>query len=404
MSRSLPLEGIKITDFTWMGQGPLATKTLADWGATVVKIESRMRLDQHRAMAPMIGGVPGVNRCAPFFRYNSSKYSIALNLKSPDGREVAKRLVQWGDVVTENFIPGTLEKWGFGYDDLRQVKPDLILIRGSMQGQDGYYAKHPGFGTHIMGLSAYADLVGWPDRLPSGISSPVTDFIGAWYYLLAILGALDFRRRTGKGQCVDMAQLEAGLTLLCHNALNFSANKRLTPRVGNSHPKVAPHGVYKCKGDDAWCCLAVFNEAEWQSLCKAMGKTDLANDPAFATMRLRKENEARLDGLIEDWTQLKIPKEVVAILQAAKIPSGMVKNGEEVCADPQLAHRGHFVDLEQPDAGNWPHENVGFRMAKHVAKLKPAPCLGEHTEFVCRELLGMSDQEFVELYIQGIFE
>lgn len=404
MANRAPLEGIKVADFTWMGQGPLATKTLADWGATVVKIESRMRLDQHRAMGPMVQGLPGVDRSASFFRYNSSKYSFSLNLRSPRGAEVAKRLVRWADVAAENFLPATLEKWGLGYGELKKVKPDIILVRGSMQGQDGPYARHPGFGTHVMGLSGYGDLVGWADRFPVGISAPVTDFIGGWYFLLGILGALDFRRRTGQGQCIDMAQLEAGLTLLSAHILDFKLNQRMKRRTGNSHPENAPHGVYPCKGEDAWCGIAVSSEGEWESLCRAMGRPALAKDPRFATAALRKKNEAQLDAILEEWTARYSPEEVMQKLQGVKVPAGAVKNAREVCEDPQLTAREHFRSLRQGEAGIWPHETAGFRMRNHRLELGPAPSLGEHTGFVCRNFLGMQDEEFAQLKAEGVFE
>jgi crotonobetainyl-CoA:carnitine CoA-transferase CaiB-like acyl-CoA transferase len=352
----------------------------------------------------MVGGVPGVNRCAPFFRYNSGKYSIALNLKHPDGLRLAEKLVAWADVVTENFIPGTLEKWGLSYEDLQKQKSDIIFVRGSMQGQQGYYAKHPGFGTHIMGLSGYADLVGWPDGLPVGTSAPVTDFVGGWYFLLAILGALDYRRRTGKGQYIDMAQLEAGLTLLSQNVLDYTLNGRLRRRSGNRSPEAAPHGIYRCKGDERWCCIAVFTDDEWRSLCVAMENQALAQDPRFRTLSARKQNEDELDRTIEHWTIKHSPEEVMGTLQTAGVAAGVVKNGRDVCEDPQLERRGHFQILEQQEVGTWPHETAGFRMENSTFELKAAPCLGEHTEFVCREILEITDEEFVRLLSDGVFE
>ena len=398
------LAGVKVLDFSWVIVGPLGTRLLAEHGATVVRVESAQRLDVARTYVPYVNG-PGVNRCAFFAAYNNDKLDIALNLNHPRARPVVERLVGWADLVVENFMPGTLERWRLGYDDLRAINPAVILLRTSLFGQTGPYARQPGFGTTMQALAGFTPLVSWPDRAPVGTPTPYTDFIAPWFLVTLAMAALDHRRQTGEGQCLDLSQMEAGLQFTIPVLLDGAVHGRVAPAAGNRHPAAAPHGVFRCRGEDRWCAIAVAGDAPWQGLCRAMGEPPWSRDPRFATLLGRQQHEDELEARLEEWTAALPPETVMALLQAEGVPAGLVANGQDLHEDPQLAHRGHFVRLRHPEMGETAYDAPSFRLSATPAQLRrAAPCLGEHTELVCRELLGMSDEEFIALLADGVFE
>jgi len=400
------LSGIKVADFCWAITGPLSTKCLADYGATVVKIESTRRLDVLRAIAPFFDEKPGFNRTWAFTSYNTSKHSLALDLNRPKGVEVARQLIAWADLVVENFTPRTLERWNLGYEELRKINPGIIVLRASVRGQDGPEAQAVSFGGILSGLAGFYDITGWPDREPavSG-GTAYTDFIAPWFVITTALAALDYRQRTGKGQLIDFSQAEAGEQFLLPAILDYTVNARVKEREGNRCSYAAPHDAYRCQGEDRWCAIAVFNEDEWEACCRVIGKTELANDARFATLDARKRNEEELDRLVEEWTINLPAEEVMKLMQAAGVPAGVVQNGKDLAEDPQLNHRQHLWRIYHPEAGREiPYRTASFQLSRTPNELRASPCLGQHTEFVCKELLGMSDQEFQELQGEGIFQ
>ncbi len=363
------------------------------------------RLDILRPYPPYAGGVPGINRGGGFTPFNSSKYGMTLDLSKPRGVEIARKLVAWSDVVVENFIAGQMEKWGLDYNKIREVKPDVIMIRASLHGQTGPYAHQAGYGTMLQGSAGFTHFVSWPDRAPTGSSVPYTDFPSAMMVTIAIMTALDYRRRTGKGQCIDLSQLETSVHFFAPAILDYTANRRIDTALGNRHPYAAPHGAYRCQGDDRWCAIAVFTDEEWEGFCRAIGNPELTKDSRFATVLGRKKNEDELDKLTEEWTSNRSPEEVMAQMQAAGVPSGLVANGRDLHLDPQLKHRHHFWMLDHPEMGVTAYDSAAFRLSETPAELKmPAPCLGQHNEYVCREILKMSYAEFVSLMEEGVFE
>ena len=405
MQKKQALEGINILDFSWVITGPLATKWMGDCGATVVRVESQSKLDVFRGFTPMAGGIPGVDRCAIFAHFNSSKYDITLNLNHPRSIEVVKQMVDWSDVVVENFIPGTMENWGLGYDALKEIKADVIMVRASMYGETGPLAKQPGFGAMMQASAGFAYTLGWPDRGPTVPGNPYTDTISAAYVTLAILSALDYRRRTGKGQCLDLSQFEAGISLLSPMILDYNANARLSPPQGNRCAYAAPHGVYPCRGDDRWCAIAVFNDVEWEAFSSVLGNPEWTKREEFASFLSRKQNEDELDKLVAEWSSNFTAGEVMDRMQAAGVTAGVVQTGQDLLEDDaQLKHRHHFRQLDHPEIGPHWGEAPPFELPKTPPQLQRCPLLGEHTEYVCREFLRMSDQEFVELLAEGVFE
>ena len=400
-----PLEGLKILDFFWVVIGPMTTGYLAEHGATVVRVESQGRPEVLRTAPPFGGGERGLNRSAYYANYNANKYGFGLNMAHPKAIDVVKRLVQWADVVTENFTPGTVEKWGLGYDDLRAMKPDIIMISASMLGRGGPYSRQPGFGPVLSSLSGMTDLTGWPDRAPSTPYGAYTDFVVPKFALPTLLAALDYRRRTAKGQHIDISQLEAALHFMAPPVMATANNGREAQRVGNRHASAAPHGVYRCRGEDRWCAIACMNEAEWRALRQVMGQPDWTREERFAAMSRRKANEDELNRLIEAWTQDQDAFDLMRALQAAGAPAGVALNNQDVIEDPQLAHRGHFIYMDHPGVGRHPVQRSEFRLSQAAAEYhRPAPNIGQHTVQVCKDILGMPDDEIQALIDENILE
>ncbi len=398
-----PFDGLRVLDFSWVAAGPLVTKHLADYGATVVRIESTTRPDTLRTSNPYKDAVPGINRSGYYAYWNANKMSMALNLNHPKGVEIAKRLVSWADIVVENFTPGTMAKWGLSYKDLVKLKPELLMLSLSMHGQEGQYAKHSGVGPVLSGLVGIISLTGWPDREPVQAAGG-TDMLAADLALTTLISALIYRSRTGEGQYIDLSQGEATLYALTPLILDYAVNGEAGKQMGNSSPFGAPHGAYRCKGDDRWCAIAVLTDEEWAAFCRVIGLPMLINEPRFITTRKRKENEDELNKLVANWTANFTPEEAVDLMQKSGIAAGVLETAEDMLKDPQLKFRDAFWLMEHHEMGPCYHLGQSFVLSEFPPNPRlPAPLLGEHTEYVCREILGMTDEEFVELFNEGVF-
>ena len=403
----LPLEGIRIADFTWVGAGPFVTKALADHGAEVIKVESATRVDVIRLMHPCAGGVPGVNRGGYYSNRNSSKKAITLNLKNPKGLEVAKRLIAICDVVADNFTAGTMDKLGLGYEVGRKIKPDIIYISMPMQGSGGPHTFHRGYGVTIGALSGFYNLIGYPDRDPVGTGTNFPDHVpNPTHASISIMAALIHRQHSGHGQFIEMSQFESTMNLFGSALLDYAVNGREAIRLGNRLPYASPHGVYPCKGDDRWCAITCFNEEEWLALCQAMDLAQLANDSRFATLRARLSHADELDQEISAWTLEWEPFNLMNYLQSKGVAAGVVEDARDTIErDEQLEARGHWVYLDHPEMGKSLYDGPPYRLSKTTGYLRSyAPLLGEHTREVCFEVLGMDKSEFDELKQAGAFE
>jgi len=400
-----PLEGIKVIDFGWAITVPVTTRTLAHYGAEVIKIESVTFPDSIRTSGPFKDNTSGLNRSATFGQDNTGKLSVALNLAHPQGAALAKRFIARADIVVENFAGGVMAKLGLGYEELRKVKPDIIMLSSCMQGQTGPHAAHPGFGWHLTALSGFFHITGWPDREPTPPDGPYTDFIAPRFNDLAILAALDYRRRTGKGQYLDVSAYENGAHFMAPLALEYSLNERVATRMGNRSDYAAPHSAYVCRGEDRWCAIAVGTDEEWQSFGKAIGNPAWTDDPRFASLPARKENEDELDKLVEAWTINHSPEEVMTLMQTAGVGAGVVESGQDHLEhDPQLRHRHSFWELDHPEMGQYYAPGPSFVLSKSPHEVGRAPLLGEHNEFALKEILGLSDEEIAELIAEGVVE
>lgn len=400
------LEGLKVVEFCWAAAGPLVGRYLAQHGATVVRVESTKRLDIVRLTSPFTDNKPGVDRSGVFDQWNDSKFGMALDLNHPKGIDVAKRLVAWADMAGESFTPGVMNSLGLDYEVLKKVKPDIIMYSSSNLGQTGPEAKQPGFGLQLVAYSGFTHLTGWPDRMPSQPYGAYTDFIAPRFMVVALMAAVEYRNRTGKGQYIDVSQMETSLHFLAPEIMDYTVNNRVATRNGNKSPHAAPHNAYKCKGDDRWCAIAVFTDDEWDSLCKVMGNPEWTADPRFASLTDRKENEAELDERLSEWTKSFTPEHIMEKLQERGVPAGVLKTGADIQDDRQLNYRQHYIQLEHPEMGKRYYEAAtGFILSETPADIcRPSPLLGQHTGYVCREILGMSDEEFDDLSSQGVFE
>ncbi len=405
---TLPLEGVHILDFGTTVAGPAATKLLAMWGATVLRVESSVHPDTTRLGSPYAGDVRGLNRSGYFAVYNSDKRSLALNMQKPAAREFFKRLLPWADAVVETFVPGVMARWGLAYEDLRRVRPDLIMVSECLQGQTGPHATHRGYGQQASALTGWYEVTGWPDRPPTGPYSAYADFIALHYVSVAVLVALEYRRRTGRGQYVDLSQYEVA----CQFALPGLLGEQLPAtrgaaavRRGNRDPYAAPHGVFPCRGEDRWVAIAVRTDAQWSALCTEMGREDLCQNEGFATFLERKRHEDALEATLAAWTAGFEANDLVRRLQAVGVPAAAVAKGEDLFADPQFRFRGTFAVLDHPEMGRYRCHGSPFRFSDLVAQpRRAAPLLGEARDWVCREILGLSDDEMAAYEAAGIFE
>lgn len=400
------LQGIKVLDFGWALVGSLTGKHLADNGAKVIRVESSTRIDLSRSnrMVKISSGNSTDDK--PWYTHlNTSKLGLALNLRKPQAKSIVAKLIQWADVINENFTPGTLSKLGIDYTFARTIKPDIIMLSSSAYGQTGPMAYEWGVDGTGLAISGYLDQTGWPDRMPVGANTPFGDIVLPYINAMAIIAALDYKRRTGKGQYIDTSMVEVCVHSNTSNLLDYQVNNHFRTRSGNRIDYASPHGAFPCKGEDRWCTIAIFNENEWQAFCHVIGNPVWTKDTKFADMKSRKQNEEELENLISQWTSQYTDYEVMHKMQAAGVPAGVVQTMADIVdSDPQLREREFLLPIKNPELGIFGHPTPAYKLTKTKAKVRHAPSMGEHTEYICISILGLSDEEFVELVGQNVFE
>jgi benzylsuccinate CoA-transferase BbsF subunit len=412
MTALRPLDGVKVADFSWFGAGPICGEHLATYGATVVRIESETHIDSLRTIAPMTPGVGGYNSSGYFNNFNAGKLDLTLNMNTEEGRALARKLIAWADVFLSNITPRVIERWGMTYDRLAEVNPQIIAAYQPMQGYDGPHRDFLGFGAVLTPITGYSHMSGFQERKPVGLGTNYPDYvINPGHTLIAILAALRYRRRTGKGQHIECAQLESSVCPLGAAIFDYTANGRVQGRSGNGLPYAAPHNAFKCQPltdgnrpmDESWVAIACFSDDEWRSLVEAMGKPAWALDAKFSALEGRKANEAELDANINAWTADKGPYDVMHDLQARGVPAGVVQSARELLdTDEHMKARGYYVYLDHPETGRAAYDGPPFKLSKTPGELRsPAPLLGQHTEYVCKEILGLSDEEIADLMVAG---
>jgi len=406
MPNRLPLDDVKICDFMWVMAGPASTRILADYGATVVRIESPTRIDTARTLQPYLDNKLGPDSSGLFANCNAGKFGISLDLANPASREVVYDLVRWADVVTESFSPKAMRAWGFDYESLRKVNPSLIMLSSCLMGQTGPLAKIAGFGNMAAAIVGFHNLTGWPDRPPCGVFGAYTDYVAPRFTAMAILAALDYRRRTGQGQYIDQSQAECSIHFLGPAILDYTVNRRVGQRVGNSDPVFAPHGVYPADGqehaDDEWVAIVCRNDDDWLQLCSAMENKDLAHDSRFTTAAGRREHRESIDSSIAAWTRTRDAAALESLLQSRGVPSHQVQSSAAAYRDPQLEHRGHFVTLDHPTTGKFTVEGPRAKLSRTPASVgRSAPTLGQDNQHVLENILGYNETQISDLVASG---
>jgi len=393
----------------------MASRLLADMGAEVIKIESVRHIDPWRgpvvvsdAMRERFPDREFPERpynCSPGFNLqNRNKYGITLDLGTPEGKEVFAKLVRSGDVVLENYSPRVMQNFGMDYPVLKEINPSIIMMSLPALGRTGPDKDFLAFGQTIDCMSGMAYLTGYLGEEPmlqSGLS--YGDPLSGMNAALAIVMALRHRRRTGEGMHIDLSQVEGVIAFNADAVMDYTMNRRVRGRMGNRHTSMAPHGYYRCKGDDRWVGIAVESDEAWQRLCRAIGHPAWVGEASFSDVIARYANQDELDRLIEAWTLENDAYEVMRILQEAGIPSGPVLDAQELLGEPHLDQRGVFQTEEHPEAGIHPIVGAFARFSKTPITVRtPAPCLGEHNEYVFGQLLGMSAEEIARLEEKGI--
>ncbi|MDR0875531.1 MAG: CoA transferase [Clostridiales Family XIII bacterium] len=392
------LDGIKVVDFGWVFAGPYITMLLSFLGAEVIKIESRTRIDEMRLNS--VKKYEDSANCdgSPLFNnINLNKKSVTLNLKSPQGIELAKKIVAKSDIVVENMRPGVMDKLGLGYDDLAKAKPDLIMLSSSGFGAGGPYGKYAGYAPIFASFGGLAYLMGYEDDEPNTGSGDMDLRAGA-VAAVALLIALIHRNNTGEGQFIDLSSSDCISTLVGSELMEYSLNGRSPARCGNQDAVMAPHQVYRCKGDDKWVSIAVATEEEWEALRRVMGNPAWAAEKAYADAESRRKNRAELDQHISAWTRGYTAYEVMTLLQNAGVAAMPSFSSEELLSDPHTLARGNVIELAHPVMGTKNVISPPWKLSETPAKVwERSPLMGEHNEECFCGLLGMSKEELEKL-------
>ncbi len=405
--RTGPLAGLKVLDFGWALVGSLTGKYLGDHGAEVIRVESATRPDMTRVDRRFSKSSTTSLDDKPWFAHvNTSKRSLAIDLKNRASRPIIEGLIRWADVVNENFTPGTLDKLGYSADLMKRLNPDIILVSGSLFGQTGPLANEWGIDGTGAAISGRLNLTGWPDRTPITPNAGIFgDYVVPLVNGIAVMGALIRRARAGQGTVIDSSMYEISAQILTPAFLDYQVTGTLQQRQGNRVAHMAPHGVFPARGQDEWVAIAVETDAEWAALRQVLGNPPWACDPALTTLAGRKAAEDRIETGIADWTRTLDRYEAMHRLQAAGVPAGVVQTaGDVVERDPQLRHRQFLHPVAHPILGEFGHQVAPFRLSQTPAHPCPAPAMGEANDYVATGLLGLSDEEFVTLIAEEVFK
>jgi crotonobetainyl-CoA:carnitine CoA-transferase CaiB-like acyl-CoA transferase len=397
----LPLDGIRVIELCTGAAGPTVAKSLGEYGAEVLRIETRDRPDTHRGG----GNKARWNKSPSFVKLHRNKKSVTINMRTERGKELLADLIRHSDVVVENFSLGVVDRWGFTYERMRELKPDIILISLKGLGNTGPYASHVTWGPNLLCLFGLTYL--WNDPrsdAPTGearVQHP--DFMSGVAGAAAVMAALLYRDRTGKGQYIDGAQIEGGAYLLGPYYLDYIVNGRISEPAGNDRAGAAPYGSYPCAGDDQWCAISVRSQEEWEHFRQAIGAPGWTADERFATPLSRRHNRGELDRLVGEWTAEHLPNEVMAVLQGAGVAAAPILDVEGQLADPHFAERGLFVSLDEPEMGPVLTERPPVLLSETPPQIRVhAPLLGEHTDQTLRDVLHLDEPTIAQLTEEGV--
>ena len=423
MSVRLPLEGVRVADLSVVLAGPGVTSLLADWGAEVIRIEPLQILQpstRGRSAYPSQESIDAARNWVfaypnwtpgerawnkwPFYQAHAkNKLSMTVDTKQPEGIEIVKQMINLSDIVVENNVPETIDKLNLNYEQVREVKPDIVMLRMPAYGLTGPYKNFRSFGPHLEGTAGHTYIRGYPDTDPSMtedvfFGDACASATGAYAAAVALYQA----RRTGKGQLVELAQVESLTPFFGEFLMDYQMNGRVPASQGNDLYTMAPHNAYQCEGDDSWVAIVVSDDEEWQGLVRAMESPGWVSEERFSSQKARFDNRDALDSLVTEWTLRHPNRRVMEALQAEQVPAGVLNNEEDAFNDPQLNARGFFPELTHPDIGTHRYPGIVWKMSKTPNAVRSHPVtLGEHNEYVYKELLDISDAEYARLENTG---
>lgn len=412
-----PLEGLRVADFSWFGAGPIAGNTLSTYGAEVIRVESEAKLDGLRRAHPFPFNADGTfkggyNVSGYFNNFNAGKLSMQLNLNTEKGQEVAYRLIEKCDMFLTNFTPRVIDKWNLRYEQIANVNPRIIAAYAPMQGMEGPHRDFLGFGAVLTPVTGISEMSGFPNRPPFGIGTNYPDYVvNPGHTVTALLAALRHRNRTGKGQYIELPQIESVVNTLGTAVVEHLVLGTNPSRTGNRSRWCSPHGAFRCADDpesvnspDRWVVIACRDDAEWAKAAAAMGHPEAATDPRFSSLAARKDNEDALEALINEWTRPFNAPDLVRALQAHGIPSGIVQHAQDLLdRDEHIRARGYYHYVEHPEAGREAHDGPAAVLSETPGYIAgPAPLLGEHTMDVCERIIGLSMDEIADLMAEGV--
>ena len=415
---SLPLEGVRVADFSWFGAGPIAGQTLAAFGAEVVRVESEARIDSLRIVEPVALNEDGskmsntYNASGYFNNFNAGKLSFLLDLNSERGQEIAYRLIERSDIFMTNFTPRVLQKWNLLPEHVMAANPRIVAGYAPMQGMVGPHRDFLGFGAVLTPITGISELSGFPHHPPIGIGTNYPDYVvNPGHLAYALLAALRHRDRTGEGQLVEMPQIESVVNALAPAILDYTANGVVQTRAGNRSPTAAPHGAFRCADDptsagseDRWIAIACGSDEQWAAVCDVLGHAEAAADPRFATHDARKANEDALEALVGGWTRDRRAEDLMADLQARGVPAGVIQNAQDILdKDPHVRERAYYQYLDHPETGRSAYDGPCARLSETPGVHRAAaPLFGQHTDEVCRRILELTDDEVAALLVEGV--
>lgn len=395
-----PMEGVKVLDLAWVVAGPMIGRNLADFGATVVRVESSKRVETARLLGPFPGGEINKLRSGQFENCNTGKLGLSLDLGSDEAREVILDLVEWADVVVESFAPGQMKRWGLNYEELAKRNPSIIMLSTSLMGQVGPWSKLAGFGNIGGAMSGYQQLVGPEGGLPVGPYGPYTDYVGPRFGLVALLAALDHREKTGEGGWMDVGQSETGMQGMADRFADYEVNGVVAECVGNRDPLIAPNNTYACRKhgyDDRWIAISCRNDAEWRRLAEEVGG-ELAADDSLNTLEGRKAQEERIDRALAEWCATQESTDVEKRLQAKGIPAHIAASAEDIYADPQVEHWHHFIEIPRGNGETSVVEACRWHLSRTPAEPpRSSPDYGRDNFTVLSDLLKYDGEKIESL-------
>jgi benzylsuccinate CoA-transferase BbsF subunit len=400
--KKMALEGLTVVDFGQAWAGPHFGRTLGDMGARVIKIESQKRMDMVRGLPPWpTGAVPGPNNSGYYNWLNRNKLGVTLDLTTTRGSEIAKEIIKISDVLVENYSRGVMDNFGLDYESVKKVNPEIIYVALTAFGTDGPFKNYVMFGRPQIYISGLAHISGYPENPPHPIGISWGDPVGGHHAMFATLSALYYRKKTGKGQFIDLSQWEGMIGISPENVMDYTLNNRVRSRQGNRHEFMAPHNSYKCAGGDLkWITIAVATDEEWESLKKVMGNPKWAEDNKFGDSLSRWENHEELDRNLEEWTKNFTQYDLTQMLQNEGVAAFPTLSNRGMVEDPHLNERGFFIEIEHPypEMKGKKYDGMLWKMSKTPGTIRHrAPFVGEHNNYVLKELLGMSQEEIDKL-------